>query len=1458
MAEPQLSQRETRLAKAQVERIGFTQLHAPAEKESIIADVVLVHGLGGHPKDTWKYRANEKTSHQDRRFWKIFQCGRNKGSTSAIEQQGSPGAECFWPEELLPRDFPNIRVLTYGYESNVSHFCNGAANQMTISQHGRTLLEGLTDERRDCGHRPIIFIAHSLGGLLVKDAIIESRKYSPETTERVAFQRCHAIMFFGTPHLGSGAAHWGVLLSNIVEALGVGFSTYKGVLRQLAPDSEKLESLTREFNDILNATLPVEKIKIYSFQEGKGISAIKAFDGKVVPDHSSWLNRRDVERNAFIPENHMNMCRFKHGNDAGYRLFKNGLQRYLDELPREDQERGSAAGQEEATTNAKDGLLDSSRQKGYWMVPFERNKYFVGRELLLQRLIDGVHPDMDKEYCQKTAIVGLGGVGKTQIALEVVYRIHKTDPECSIFWVPAVDSTSFEQAYRNIGRKLQIDGIEEDNADVKSLVKAALSHRAGRWLLVVDNADDLELLYGITAANDSVIGPSLARYLPFSEKGSILFTTRNEIAAKNLAGKNLISVGSMDPDEARKLLETKLDSRLMGDSETTTRLLDLLTNLPLAIMQASAYMYETEKTTTEYLEIYESDEDEMIYLLGRQFQDLDRYPSIKNAIATVWVISFRQVNALAAEYLWFMCFLAEQDIPRSLLPPGGEAETTDAIANLKAYGFITERERSGSYDIHRLVQVAARYWLKERGEWNVWASKTLRQLAQAFPLPKHENRDNWIRYIPHTQHVLKFREYADDGKAERDLLSNVAESFYILGKYEEAENMHRQALRLRETALGKEDPSTLMSMNNLANTLSDKGVYEEAEQMHRQTLELREKVLGKEHPDTLSSMNNVAIVLRREGKYEIAEQIHRQTLALRETLLPKGHPDTLSSMNNLALVLFNQGNDKGEYEEAEQMHRQALNLAEKMLGKMHPDTISSMNNLANILYNQGKYEEAEKRHRQTLELREKALGKEHPDTLTSMNNLALVLDNQGKSKEAVQMHRQTLELREKVLGKEHPSTLTSLNNLANALNGKGEYKKAERMHQQTLGLRKEVLGKEHPDTISSMNNLANVLANQVKYEEAEQMHRQALNLAEKMLGKMHPDTISSMNNLANILHNQGKYEEAEKRHRQTLELREKALGKEHPDTLTSMNNLALVLDNQGKSKEAVQMHRQTLELREKVLGKEHPSTLTSLNNLANALSDKGEYEEAEMHWQTLGLRKKVLGQHTGSALKFPASDPINIDDVVVRTRMAGVNVTSSISSTIAILKATKEDYNIVKDDSGLREAFHEAGRGLLLIEDAFQTAKTQLDGRNLAGDPQSITNLLETCNAKAKLSERIFNNVAQAPDTSRFKRYQAAVRQEGKGNTVEVLVTGMMNDVCGLAKDSAIEAAMKTQVKGLRYAIYKLSTMVPSVPNERLGNTFSRYGSGIQFNAHGGTQNNNTGSGSQFLGASTVHFGNRS
>src|SRR5206468_2644730 len=155
---------------------------------------------------------------------------------------------------------------------------------------------------------------------------------------------------------------------------------------------------------------------------------------------------------------------------------------------------------------------------------------------------------------------------------------------------------------------------------------------------------------------------------------------------------------------------------------------------------------------------------------------------------------------------------------------------------------------------------------------------TIQRLADVFPFPVHENKDVWRQYLPHALSAVGFQEHDVGQQADMDLLFNIAESYALLGKYREAELMHRQALYLREKVLGEEHPSTLASMNSLAEVLRQQGKYKEAEQMQRQTLNLRKKMLGEEHPSTLDSISNLAIMLRQQGKYKEAEQMQRQTL----------------------------------------------------------------------------------------------------------------------------------------------------------------------------------------------------------------------------------------------------------------------------------------------------------------------------------------------------------------------------------------------------------------------------------------------------------------------------------------------------------------------------------------------------------------------------------------------------
>jgi tetratricopeptide (TPR) repeat protein len=557
------------------------------------------------------------------------------------------------------------------------------------------------------------------------------------------------------------------------------------------------------------------------------------------------------------------------------------------------------------------------------VLPFGRNKKFVGRQTQLDRLITILYNENTEEDCPRAALVGLGGVGKTQIALECAFRIQSTSPTCSVFWVRATDTTSFDNAYRDIGQQLKIPGLEDDKADVKRLVKTRLSQEStGKWLMIVDNADDFEMFYRGSNDNKS---DALSGYLPFSMLGAILFTTRDREAAKRYAGSNVIDIDEMDDRESRELLQRSLsikNKQLVEDDNSVTALLKSLVNLPLAIMQAAAFLDTKGCTITEYLRIYRESSDNAIKLLSKDFEDIRRYQGIKNPITTTWLISFEQIQVrdpLAADYMAFISCIKEQDIPQDLLPPASEFDKTAALGTLKAFGFIKERLTGASYDMHRLVHMAMQNWLKHKDEWRSWNEKTLKQITNVFPWPQHENRAVWMMYLPHVECAITVfkNSFGEIRDLPWSLLHVLGWSYQIMGKYKEAEEMDRQALQLKETVLGKEHPDTLASMNNLANSLCQQGKYAEAEKIHRQTLQLKEILLGKEHPDTLMSMNNLAESLRQQGKYIEAEGIHWQTLQLKETVLGKEHPDTLMSMMNLTISLRQQG----KYAEAEAMNR---------------------------------------------------------------------------------------------------------------------------------------------------------------------------------------------------------------------------------------------------------------------------------------------------------------------------------------------------------------------------------------------------------------------------------------------------------------------------------------------------------------------------------------------------------
>ncbi|KAB8072454.1 violaceus kinesin [Aspergillus leporis] len=827
-----------------------------------------------------------------------------------------------------------------------------------------------------------------------------------------------------------------------------------------------------------------------------------------------------------------------------------------------------------------DGPSSSRSKKRHWMVPFMRNPRFVGRQNEISNLEQLI---IHSKGPTKTAICGLGGIGKTQIALELAYRARERISGCSVFWIPCNSYESVEQTYLRIASDLGMTHIEP--AEVKEQVQTCLSQgAAGNWLLIFDNADDMEMWTkgGKTAT-------PLKNILPKSENGHILFTSRNRKLVVKLAPANVLSIPDMDQSTAKQMLEKLLIRKeLLQDDCATTALLKQLDFLPLAITQAAAYINENDIMLSDYLSLLEEKEGSTMEMLSEEFEDDGRYAEIQNPVATTWLISFRQIqqlDELAADYLSFMGCINPRDIPQSILPPAPSSKKrVEALGLLRAYSFISAQVRDGSFSVHRLVHLATRNWMMKAKTFNIWVGRAAQRLDKLFPDNDHSNREIWRVYLPHALYLMNSEEFQDKRHEHNDFLSRIGKCLQSDGRYNEAEILFIDVLKIRERTLGLGHLDTLASASNLGSVLDDEGKYEEAEAMHRRALEGREKVLGPEHPDTLASVDHLGSALIGQAKYEEAEAMYQRNLKGTEKALGPEHPDTLASVSNLGSVLARQG----KYQESEAMHRQALEGYEKVLGPEHPDTLTIVNHLGSVLARQGKYQEAEVMHRQALEGREKVLGPEHPHNLTSVNQLGSVLARQGKYEEAEAMYQRNLKGTEKALGPEHPDTLASVNYLGLVLARQGKYQEAEVKHRQALEGREKVLGPEHPDTLTSVSHLGSVLDDQGKYEEAESMHRRALEGYEKILGLKHPDTLTCMNSLAVMYWNQGRWKEAEELFVQVVAASKQMLGPEHPDTLASMNNLASTYDNQGRWKEAEELFMQVMEARKRVLGREHP------------------------------------------------------------------------------------------------------------------------------------------------------------------------------------------------------------------------------------------------------------------------------
>jgi tetratricopeptide (TPR) repeat protein len=647
----------------------------------------------------------------------------------------------------------------------------------------------------------------------------------------------------------------------------------------------------------------------------------------------------------------------------------------------------------------QDKAPSSTKPQRVWNIPYLRNDYFTGREEILEQLHTRFKANNATALTQRHAMSGLGGIGKTQTAVEYAYRYHEDYQ--AVLWARAESHEALTSSFVEIAALLDLpQKNEQDQTITVQAVKHWLQNNSG-WLLILDNADEPQIVH---------------EFLPTKFDGHILLTTRAQ-ALGGLAQR--IEVDTFTPELSVLFLlrrATLIDAHgalkqaSPEDRKVATKISEELGGLPLALDQAGAYIEETKCNLAKYLECYQI---QRARLLKRRGSNSD-YPA---SVATTWSLSFERVeqNAVAADLLRLCAFLAPDAIPEEIIIKGAsylgehlqavledQGLLDEAIGILRAYSLIHRDPVEKTLSIHRLVQAVLRDAMPAE-ETKLWAERTVLAVNAVFPHPREFAQ--WLiceRYLPHAQACYGLMTQDQMSLSEvAGFLTKIGWYLRERGQYQEAEAPLQQALTLREQNLGSEHLDTALSLSVLGLLYHAQGQYEQAEPLYVRALSIYEKQLGANHPSTATSLNNLAGLYRSQGKDAQAEPLYVRALSIYEKQLGANHPNTATCLNNLALLYNNQG----KYAQAEPLYVQALSIYEKQLGANHPNTATCLNNLATLYKSQGKYAQAEPLYLRALSIRQQKLGETHPDTRAVQQSYASLLRAMGRYEEAKQLKR---------------------------------------------------------------------------------------------------------------------------------------------------------------------------------------------------------------------------------------------------------------------------------------------------------------------------------------------------------------------------------------------------------------------------------------------------------------------
>ncbi|MER6572170.1 FxSxx-COOH system tetratricopeptide repeat protein [Streptomyces sp. NPDC001093] len=792
-----------------------------------------------------------------------------------------------------------------------------------------------------------------------------------------------------------------------------------------------------------------------------------------------------------------------------------------------------------------------------------RNTSFVGRQALL-RAVEEQLASQDTAAVLPNALHGLGGVGKSQLALEYVYT-HQHDYRV-ICWIPAERESLVLTALATLAAHLGVAPTAQDSAGApaaNTAVPAVLEAlRTGapydNWLLVFDNAEDIE---------------AVRQYFPTNGPGKVIITSRNR-AWERVATS--LPVNVFEREESVELLQKRSPDL---STEDAGRLAEALGDLPLAVEQAGAWRAVTGMQVAEYLDLLTQRSPEIL--------ELDPSPDYPVSVAAAWDISLERIlenNPGARQLLDICASMAPEPIPRSMLRGSRGVNITPevdpllresiklnrAIRDLNQFSLVKVDPRSDTLQMHRLLQTVllAKLGPEERERMRDAAHQLL---SAAKPGPPGSSLE-WRAYQALLPHVLTSQAVTSADTYVRDLVFDTVWFLYYWGDHVGAANLGRQAWNAWLAASGEEnihvirmtksfgfllrqigqvpesiplteraletsrrievEPEEMIdSLCEMADAYGYQGRFREARDLTKEARDLARSLFGPDDPLTMRATHAYGVDLRLCGNFREALPLDQENARQRDLLLGPASFFTLNTLNALSIDMRESGDYPGAREFQEDVHRRARST----MGEEHPLTLRIARNLAVCRRRDGALEDARSLCEDTLRRFNHRYGPDHFDSLATATNLSVDQRLAGDLEASRDLAQETVRRLEQRLGEDHAYTLLAKANLAATLRALGALDSAQELEDDAARRLADTVGSEHVTSLSVAIGQANTASARLDFERAREIDEANLPRLVEIAGEKHPLTLSCTANLSLDLRGLGRGEEADELQRTAVE-----------------------------------------------------------------------------------------------------------------------------------------------------------------------------------------------------------------------------------------------------------------------------------------------------------------------------------